>query len=261
MGTSARPYPFDVVAGHLYHAREQAVATQALLDAFGVHVGQFIQMYFGGVPVTFRIVGRIIDPQYGGEVLAYGTDTLPYESAPSPPGFYGLVLRHGVQPAAAASELRRISGGRLDVAVAGDPGVQLGVLRAVLGALIVVLALIALTSLLTASRVGLRDHQRDVQVLRAMGLTPGQVKTAVVVRTAVLALVAVTLGAITGRAVSSYLISAVSQAYGLGAGLGRAAPAEAVAAAIAVAVIAAAGAGALSARTDSRIPAAVVLGP
>jgi len=261
MGTSARPYPFDVVAGHLYHAPEQAVATQALLDAFGVRVGQFIQMYFGGVPVTFRIVGRIIDPQYGGEVLAYGTDTLSYEGAPSPAGFYGLVLRHGVQPAVAASKLRRISGGRLDVGVVSDPGNQLGVLRAVLGGLIGVLALIALTSLLTASRVGIRDHQRDVQVLRAMGLTPGQVKTAVVVRTAVLALVAVTLGGIAGHAVSGYLISAVSQAYGLGAGLGRGAPAEAVAAAIAIAVTAAAVAGALSARTDDRIPAAVVLGP
>lgn len=261
MGTSARPYPFTVVAGHLYHAPEQAVATQALLDAFGVHVGQFIQMYFGGVPVTFRIVGRIIDPQYGGEVLAYGTDTLAYEGAPSPAGFYGLVLRPGVQPAAAASGLRRLAGGRLDVGLVSDPGDQLGVLRAVLGALIVVLALIALTSLLTASRVGIRDHQRDVQVLRAMGLTPGQIKTAVVVRTAVLALVAVTVGAIAGRAVSSYLISAVSQAYGLGAGLGRAAPAEAVAVAIAVAVIAAAIAGALSARIGDRIPATVVLGP
>ena len=261
MGTSRRPYPFDVVFGHLYHAPEQAVATQALLDAFGAQVGQFIRMYFGGVPVTFRIVGRIIDPQYGGEVLAYGTDTLAYEGAPSAAGFYNLVLRRGVQPTAAATRLRQLSGGRLDVTLVSNPGDQLGVLRGALAALVVVLALIALTSLQTASRVGIRDHQRDVQVLRAMGLTPRQVKTAVVVRTTVLALVAATLGALAGRAVSSYLIGAVSQAYGLGAGLGRAAPADAVAAAITVAVAAAAAVGALSARADNRIPATVVLGP
>ena len=261
MGTSGRPYPFDVVFGHLYHAPEQAVATQALLDAFGVQVGQFLQMYFGGVPVTFRIVGRIIDPQYGGEVLAYGTDTLPYEGAPSAAEFYSLVLRPGVPPSIAASRLRGISGGRLDIGLVSDPGDQLGVLRGALGALIGVLALIALTSLLTALRVGIRDHQRDVQVLRAMGLTPGQIKTAVVVRTTVLAFVAVTFGALAGRFGSSYLIGAVSQAYGLGAGLGRAAPPYAVAVTVAVAVIAAAAAGALSVRTGNRIPAAVVLGP
>jgi putative ABC transport system permease protein len=261
MGTSARPYPFRVVQGHLYRAPEQAVATQALLSAFGVRVGQFVQMYFGGVPVTFRIVGRIIDAQYDGEVLAYGLDTLAAEGAPTPIGFYSLVLRPGVGPPGAAARLLRMSGGRLDVEQVTDPADQLGIVRAALAALIVVLALIALTSLLTASRVGIRDHQRDVQVLRAMGLTPGQVKTAVVIRTTVLAVVAVTIGVIGGRVISSALISAVSQVYGLGAGLGTPAPASALAAAIALAVGGAALAGALTTRDQDRVPAAVVLGP
>ena len=261
MGTSVRPYPFDVVSGQLYHAPEQAVATQALLDAFGARVGQFIQMYFGGVPVTFQIVGRIIDPHYGGEVLAYGRDTLAYEGAPSPAGFYSLVLRRGVQPAAAASRLLRLSDGRLVVGVVANPADQLGILRAALGGLIAVLALLALTGLVTSSRVGIRDHQRDVQVLRAMGLTPAQVKTAVVVRMTVLALAAAPIGAVMGRAVSSELISAMSETFGLGAGFGRPAPDGAVLAATAVAVTTAALAGVLSARTRHQLPAAVILGP
>ncbi len=261
MGTSARPYPFQVVSGRLYHAPEEAVATQALLDALGARVGQFIQMYFGGVPVTFRIVGRIIDAQYGGEVLAYGRDTLAYEGAPSPAGFYSVSLRPGVRAAAAAARLRRVSGGRLDVNVVTNPADQLGIVRAALAALIMILALIAITGLLTASRVGLRDHQRDVQVLRAMGLTPVQLRTAAVVRTTVLALIAVTLGAAVGRAVSNSLINAVSEAYGLGAGLARSASPGAVAAAIGLAVGAAAIAGAVSTISQDRIPAAVVLGP
>jgi putative ABC transport system permease protein len=261
MGTSARPYPFDVVSGQLYHAPEQAVATQALLDAFRARVGQFIQMDFGGVPVTFRIVGRIIDPQDDGEVLAYGRDTLADEGAPAPAGFYSLVLRAGVQPAAAVRRLLRLSGGRLVVSVVSNPADQLGSLRAALGGLIAVLALIALTGLLTSSRVGIRDHQRDVQVLRAMGLTPAQVKTAVVARMTVLALAAAVLGAAVGRAVSSDLISGMSETYGLGAGLGRPAPVGAVVAATALAVATAAAAGVVSAWRQQLIPAAVVLGP
>ena len=42
------------------------------------------------------------------------------------------------------------------------------------------LALIGLTNLITASLVGLRDHLRDVRVLRAMGLTPLQVLASLV---------------------------------------------------------------------------------
>jgi putative ABC transport system permease protein len=261
MGTSARPYPFTVVQGHLYHAPEQAVATQALLDALRLRVGQFTRMYFGGVPVTFHIVGRIIDPQYDGEVLAYGRDTLADEGAPAPIGFYSVVLRPGVSPAAAQARLLHRSGGRLDVELVANPADQLGIVHAALAALIVVLTLIALTSLLTASRLGSRDHQRDVRVLRAMGLTPLQVRTAVVVRTTVLALVAVTLGVAAGRASSSSLISAVSRLYGLGAGLGRPPSAATIAAAIVAAVAAAATTAALTTRTTGRTQAAAGLMP
>lgn len=117
MGTSQRPYPFQVVEGHLYNKPEQAVATEALLTSLGVRIGQFVRMWFGGVPVTFQIVGRIIDPRCGGEVIAYGRDTLADEGAPAPIGFYSLILWPGVSPAAAAARLTSASGGRLDVAV------------------------------------------------------------------------------------------------------------------------------------------------
>jgi putative ABC transport system permease protein len=261
MGTSARPYPFAVVAGHLYHAPEQAVATQALLDSLRLQVGQFVRMYVGGVPVTFQLVGRIIDPQYGGEVLAFGRDSLGYEGAPAPIGFYSLVLRPGVAPAAAVSRLLRMSGGRLDVSQVTNPADQLGVVHGALAALIIVLTLTGFTSLLTASRVGSRDHQRDVRVLRAMGLTPVQVRAAVVLRTIVLALVAVALGAAAGVATCSFLISTVSRLYGLGTGLGRPPTAAAVAAATTLAVLAAAVAAMAAAAAADREPAAVVLGP
>jgi putative ABC transport system permease protein len=261
MGTSARPYPFRVAAGQLYHAPEQAVATQALLAALRINVGQFVRMWFGGVPVTFQIVGRIIDPQYDGEVLAYGRDTLADEGAAAPIGFYSLVLRPGASPAAVVSRLDRASGGRLDVAAVPNPADQLGIVQVALAGLIVVLALIGLASLLTASLIGQRDHQRDVGVLRAMGLTPLQVRVAVMMRTAVLALIAVVAGALAGRAVSTGLISAVSKVYGLGAGIGRPPSAGTLTVAIALAIAVAVVAGILPSRLTSRLPAVAVLGP
>jgi putative ABC transport system permease protein len=133
--------------------------------------------------------------------------------------------------------------------------------HAALAGLIVVLALIALTSLLTTSRIGIRDHLRDVRVLMAMGLTPAQVRIAVVMRTTVLALVAVVLGAVLGRLCSTDLISSVSRLYGLGAGIGRPPSAGTLAAAIAVSIAAAAVASTLPMRTAGEVPAGVLLGP
>jgi putative ABC transport system permease protein len=261
MGTSAHPYPFHVVQGQLYHAPEQAVATQGLLDALHLKVGQFVRMWFGGVPVTFHLVGRIIDAQYEGDVLAYGRDTLADEGAPSPMGFYSLVLRPGVSAAAARASLLRASGGRLDVQLVANPADELGIVRVALAGLICVLALIALTSLLTVSLLNRRDHQRDVAVLQAMGLTPLQLRAVLVLRTAVLAAVAVALAVPLGSLASTTLISAVSRLYGLGAGIGSPPSAGALAVAVVLAIGAAAAAGALPARRTGQLPPVAVLGP
>lgn len=260
MGTSGHPFPFRVVQGRLYHAPEEAVATQGLLDLLGVHVGEFVQMPFGGVLVTFRIVGRIIDPQYDGQVLAYGRDTLADEGAVAPPFFYSLVLRHGASAAAAQSWLARHSAGRLDVSQVANPADQLGVVRALIAGVIGVLALIGLTNLITASVVGLREHLRDVRVLRAMGLTPVQVLASLVARTSVLALVAVALGVSLGLAACTGLINLAARVYGLGAGIGRPPGGLTLAVAVLLAVLIAGLTAVVAARRYARAPTTTALG-
>jgi putative ABC transport system permease protein len=260
MGTSAHPYPFRVVQGQLYHAPEEAVATQGLLDVLGVHVGELVQMPFGGVLVTFRIVGRIIDPQDDGRVLAYGRDTLADEGATAPPVFYSLILHRGVRPAAAQAWLQRRSGGRLDVSAVTNPADQLGVVRVMIAGVILILALIGLTNLITASVIGLRDHLRDVRVLRVMGLTPFQIQVSLVARTSVLALVAVTIGVSLGLAACTGLINLAARIYGLGAGIGSPPGDLTLAVAVTLAVVIAGLTAAIPARRRAHVPIAAVLG-
>jgi putative ABC transport system permease protein len=261
MGDSARPYPFHVVQGRTYRAPGEAVASQGLLDALHLQVGELVRMAIGGVPVIFRIVGRIIEPEYGGQVLGYGIDTLIQAGAAIPPVSYSVVLRHGVTADAAAAHLLAASGGRLGVSKVTDPASQLGAVQMMLAGLIAVLALIGLTSLFTASAVGLRDQLRDAGALRTMGLTPLQVMTALVTSTSVLALVAVAAGAAAGLSLSSGLINLAAQAYGIGAGIGRPPTAAAMAVAIAAAVVVSGLTATIPARRIARMPVAAALGP
>ncbi len=261
MGNSARPYPFHVPQGRLYHAPGEAVASQGLLDILHLRVGELVPMQINGVPVIFRIVGRIIEPEYDGQVLAYGLDTLSQAGAAMPPVYYSLVLRRGIAPSIARAHLLARSGDRLAVAEAVNPASQLGIVQVMLTGLIAVLGLIGLTILLTASAVGLRDYLRDVGALRAMGLTPLQVMTSLVTSTTVLALIGVAVGAIAGLALSSRLVNAGAQAYGIGAGIARPPSAAVIAVAVAVAVAGASAAAILPARRAARIPIATVLGP
>jgi putative ABC transport system permease protein len=260
-GTSARPFPFHVAAGRRYHAAGEAVASQGLLEAVHITVGEYLRMPVGGVPVIFHVVGRIIEPEYGGQVLAYGLDTLTQAGAVAPPVSYSLVLRPGVTTAAAAAHLLSLSHGKLDVAQAADPAASLGIVRPMLAGLFAVLGLIGLTSLVTASAVGLRDHLRDVAALRAMGLTPAQVTASLLTRMAVLAVIATGLGAAAGVALSARLIDLGSQVYGIGSGLGSPPSAAPVLLTAATAITAAAAAALLPARRAARTPIAAILGP
>ncbi len=261
IGTSGRPFPFDVAQGRLYHAPGEAVASEGLLDVLHLRVGEFVRMPIGGVPVIFHIVGRIIEPEYDGQVLAYGLDTLAQAGVAVPPPYYSVVLRPGVEADAARAHLLAVSGNGLDVSEASDPAGQLAVVRAMLIGLIAVLGLIGLTSLLTASAVGLRDYLRDVGVLRAMGLTPTQVMLSLVTSATMLALIAVAAGTAAGLILSTRLINMGAQAYGIGAGIGRPPSTSAIVIAVAAAMVAVSATAVLSARRAARVPIATSLAP
>lgn len=260
-GTSARPFPFHVAAGRLYHAPNEAVASQGLLTAADLHIGDWVPMSVGGVPVILQIVGRIIEPEYGGQVLAYGLDALTDAGAVPPLVSYDLVLRPGVTPAAAAAHLLKLSHGRLDVSQPADPAAGLGIVRPMLTGLFAILSLIGLTSLVTAATVGLRDHVRDVSALRAMGLTPGQITASLLTRMAVLAVIATALGSAAGFVLSARLINLGGQLYGIGAGLGTPPSLLATLTAALAAIIFAITTALIPGRRAAAAPTALTLGP
>ncbi|GGS60865.1 hypothetical protein GCM10010156_19490 [Planobispora rosea] len=220
LGTSAEPYPFSVVEGRMFAARGEAVAGQGLLDLLGAEIGDRVRMTVGGTPLIVHIVGRVVEPEHDGEVLSLGIDSLAAKDA-VPPQFYGLVLRQGADPATVRARLLAASGEALEVRAAVNPAERLAVIRVVIVALTVVLALLALANLLTASALGLRDHALDLAVLKAMGLTPRQVAATLVTGTGLPAVLGVVAGTAAGASVVAGLIDLQGHTSGVGAGIGR----------------------------------------
>ena len=242
MGTSRTPYPFQAVQGRMFAAADEAVAGQGFLDLMHVQVGSWIDPTIDGVPVILHIVGRTIEPDNDGDVVDFGLDALPAANAAAPM-FYTLVLKPGVDPAAARASLLRASDNRLDVQLAANPADRLGVVRVVIVVAVVILVLIAMANLLTATDVGLRDHVHEAGILKAMGLTPRQVMATLVVSTTIVTAIGVVAGVAAGLVVAPRLINAQGQASGIGwgmaAGLSPASIASLLAAALAAAAAAA----------------------
>jgi putative ABC transport system permease protein len=108
---------------------------------------------------------------------------------------------------------------------------------------VLILAMIAMANLLTATDVGLRDHVHEAGILKAMGLTPRQVMATLVLSTTIVTAVGVVAGVAAGLATAARLINAQGQASGMGWGIATGLPAATIAglicAALAVAVAAA----------------------
>jgi putative ABC transport system permease protein len=243
MGTSARPYPFEVVQGRMFHAANEAVAGQGLLDLMHVSVGAWISPTIDGVPVILHIVGRTIEPADNGDVLDFGLDALNEAGSAPPPRVQYLVLRSGVSPGAARAGLLSASQNELDVTMLANPATGLQAVQVVIAISVVVLAVIGLASLLTTTVVSMRDHQHDVGVLEAMGLTPRQATATLVVSTMILTGIGAVLGIAAGMVLAPWLINMQSRTSGMGSGiavsLGAQAIAEMLAAALVIAAVAA----------------------
>jgi putative ABC transport system permease protein len=215
LGSSRHPYPLLVADGRMFTAPNEAVAGQGLLDLLHTRVGAWISPTIDGQPVIFHIVGRVIDATGNGDVLVFGMDALSSAS----PAFWSVVLKPGVPSSAARAYLMHASGGQLDVQVLTNPADGLGVVRLVIVIAVVVLALIGLANLITATAIGLRDHMHETGVLQAMGFTPRQVVITRVVSALILTLAGVSAGIAAGLVVTPRLINAQGQASGLGWGI------------------------------------------
>jgi putative ABC transport system permease protein len=228
VGTSGHSYPFAVVEGRSIQGPDEAVAGQGALDQMHVRVGQWVRVVADGSPYILHIVGRSIEPEHSGEILSVGFDTLSGPTGSPAPEFYALAIRPTAGPSEVRAALLAASHGQLDVQPTPSPADQLGAVRVVAAGVIVLLALVGLVELLTATSLALRDHARDVAVLRAIGLTPRQITATMATSTGLLAMTAAVTGCALGLAVSDHLINLQGANSGMGAGIAQSPPALAL---------------------------------
>ncbi|OQD54592.1 peptide ABC transporter permease [Streptomyces phaeoluteigriseus] len=219
LGTRQDPYPYSLVEGRPADGRDEAVAGQGLLDLLDVRVGDWVRMTVGEQPQILHIVGRSIEPENAGRVISTSLDTLRENDPGLGPTLYQLRLRPGADPGTVAGRLATAGEGRLDVHAVTNPADGLSPLRGVFVGLIAVLALIGLIELLTTIGGTVREGERDLLALKAIGLSPRQITAITVTATGCTALAAVLVGTALGTPLAHWLIDAQGRSSGIGAGI------------------------------------------
>ncbi|MFC5204151.1 FtsX-like permease family protein [Streptomyces kaempferi] len=224
LGTRRSPYPYTLAEGHSPHASDEAVAGQGLLDLLNVRVGDWVRMTVGDQPQILHIVGRSIEPENAGRVISTSLDTLRENDPHITATLYQLRLRPGANPHAVAQRLTEAGHDQLDVHAATNPADELSPLRGVVAGLILVLALIGLVELLTAIGGTIRESDRDLLALKAIGLSPRQITAITMTATGCTALAAFLAAAAIGVPLALWLIDKQGISNGIGAGIAQSPP-------------------------------------
>ncbi|MEG3626087.1 FtsX-like permease family protein [Streptomyces poriticola] len=221
LGTRADPYPYALAEGRAARGPDEAVAGQGLLDLLQVRVGDWVRMTVGDQPQILHIVGRSIEPENAGRVVSTSLDTLRQNDPRLRPTLHQVRLAPGADPHEVAERLAETGQGRLDVHTVTNPADGLSPLRGVVLGLIAVLALIGLIELLTAIGGTVREGERDLLALRAVGLSAREITAVTVVATGLTALAAVLTATAVGLPLARRLIDAQGASSGIGAGIAR----------------------------------------
>ena len=221
LGTDRERYPYALAQGRPASGPDEAVAGQGLLDLLDLRVGDWVRMTVGDQPQILHIVGRNIEPENAGRVISTSLDTLRENDPGLGPTLYRLRLHPGTDPQVVAARLTTAGRGHLDVHTVPNPADGLSPLRGVVLGLIVVLALIGLIELLTAIGGAVREGERDLLALKAIGLSPRQITAVTVTATGCTALAAVLIGTALGAPLAHWLIDAQGRSNGIGAGIAQ----------------------------------------
>ena len=222
LGTDSDPYPFgsaEVAEGRAPEGPDEAVAGQGVLDLLDLELGDWVRLTVEGRPQILHLVGRTIEPDQGGRIITTSLDTLRERDPELRPGFYQLELRSGADPGTVSDQLTHRAGGQLEIRAASNPAEGLIAIRGVIIGLIGVLALIGLTELLTVIGAGVKDRERDLLALKAIGLTPRQITAIIVTTIGLTTLAAALAGTALGTLTGTWLIDVQGRASGIGAGI------------------------------------------
>jgi putative ABC transport system permease protein len=203
-----------VLKGRWFSAPGEAVAASALLQELHLQVGDSFSGLIDGRPAPIRIVGITFDPDNSGRAFIADWSTLTATTPNAEAATYYVALRPGADPAAFAQRIQATQPDFLNAQVANFGASSFGILESVMLSLVLVLILIATVGVFNTVLLNTRERIRDTAVLKAVGMTPGQILAMVAVSASVLGLVGGLLGVPLGIALHRGLMGLMGNLLG-----------------------------------------------
>ena len=206
---------YALIDGRWFARAGEVVAPTRFLRQSGLHVGDTFTAATrpSGGTVRLTLVGEILDEQDDDVLLRGDWSALAAAEPRAQLDSFEIQVRPGADAGAYAARIDEAGGGALvaDVAHGSDTDTSFVLLQTVVGGLAVVLTAIAVAGVFNTVVLTTRERVRDVAILKAVGMGPGNVVTMVVASVAGLGLVAGLAGVPLGRLLHAQVLGLMGQ--------------------------------------------------
>lgn len=206
-----------IIAGRWFQKPGEALAPKALLDDAHLRIGDTVAATASGRSIRLTIVGESYSVNNFGHSLFVDLPTLQSLAPDQDPVYYYVVLRPGADTSAYVHRVSATAPDFLTVQSTNEQPIgPIQIIDSVTAVLAVVLVVIAAAGLFNTVLLSTRERLRDTAILKALGMTPGQVVAMVMSTALALGVIGGILGVPAGVAIFRALITALNVSTGNG---------------------------------------------
>jgi putative ABC transport system permease protein len=186
---------YHAVTGRWFTAPGEAVAGRAFINEAHLRLGDRFTISLADRSTGLRLVGTDFDLTSRGRVMRLPWASYLQIRPGGAPFHYAIQLRPGTDPVSYARHIQQAAPTSIDAIINNPTSSSLiDLLTGVVAVLALVLALIAVAGVFNTMLLNTRERLRDIAVVRAVGMSPGQVMGMVTASAGTLGVVGGVLG-------------------------------------------------------------------
>ena len=203
---------YAMIAGHWYSGPGQVDVNTAFLHDTGTAVGDKYTLTSGGKHTTVQIAGEVFDTADSKPEMIGALSTLSAVDPGLAPNEYQVGLAPGTNTGSYVNALSHVLGKGYLVEVNNSGGAVLPAILGLVGALTLLIAVVAGLGVLNTVVLQTRERVHDLGVFKAVGMTPRQTIAMVVSTVAGIGLVAGLVAIPAGVALHRYVLPVMGNA-------------------------------------------------
>lgn len=209
---------FPTVKGRMFAGPDEVVVGYGLARERGLEVGDKLTILLRDAPLTLRLVGIYPEMSNLGRMAMMDAEILNRIQPEARPFNYVLRLRSGADDRAVADALGEASNNLFEISLASEANIP--PLYRSLGWMMTALALtlggVAAIGVFSNVWMGVQERRQELGLLKAVGMTPGQVTASVLAGVFGIAMIGYAIGLLVGVPGIRLLMDTVGRMEGMG---------------------------------------------